>query len=103
MAPAHLQRLPLPDQIADGDAWIGALRLAPTPGLVPILLQLHQLGKSARSARDPPRLGIGQTGFGDCDRSIRLAVDMHQDNAIGIDDPVSTGYRFDRPGLGRAA
>jgi hypothetical protein len=27
-------------------------------------------------------------------RPIRLAIDMGQDNAVGIDDPVSTGHRL---------
>jgi hypothetical protein len=36
-------------------------------------------------------------------RPIRLAIDMGQDNAVGIDDPVSTGHRLHRPGLGKAA
>jgi hypothetical protein len=28
---------------------------------------------------------------------------MSQDNPIGIDDPISARYRFDRPGPGKTA
>ena len=46
-------------------------------------------------------LVMGKTAVGDGNRAIRLAIDMLQDNAIGIDDLVAAGHRFDRPGLGR--
>src|SRR5262245_45721826 len=35
------------------------LRLAPAPGLVPVLLQLHKLGKPGNQLGDAPRLVIG--------------------------------------------
>ena len=36
-------------------------------------------------------------------RRYRLAIDMGQDDAIGIDHPAPAGHRFDNPGLGEAA
>jgi hypothetical protein len=42
---------------------------------------------------------IGQADVGQRWR-IWLAIDMCQDHAIGIDDPVSAGHRFDCQGLG---
>jgi hypothetical protein len=44
----------------------------------------------------PPCLGVGE---GYC--PIRLAIDMRQDNAVGVDDPVSAGIGSTFQGLGK--
>jgi hypothetical protein len=40
------------------------------------------------------RLVIGQPGVREGDRAIRLAIDMRQDNAVGVENAISTGDWF---------
>jgi len=65
----------------------------------PLPLQLDKLGKMGDQLGDPPRFVMGQPAVGDCDCAIRLAIDMRQHNAVGIDEPVSARDRFDCPGI----
>ena len=44
---------------------------------------------------------IGEPGVGDGNGAIRLAVDMRQDDAIGIDHPVPLGIGSTDQGLGK--
>jgi hypothetical protein len=104
VAAVDLQQLPLPDEVADRHR-LEAERpwLAPAPGLVPIPLDLHQFGKPGDQLGDAPRLVNGEPLFRDGNCVVRLAVDMRQDDAVAIDNPLSAGNRFDCPGLGKAA
>src|SRR5262245_48867145 len=99
-----LEQLAALDEIVDGHRLEPErLRLASALGLVPVCLPLDRLGKPGDQLGNAPRLVIGQASVRDCDCTIRLAVDSSQDNAIGIDDPISTWHRFHRPGLGKTA
>jgi hypothetical protein len=104
IATVDFQELPLADQIPNCNRLkADRLWLATAPGLVAIRLQLHQFGKAGDQLGDPACLIGRQPSVRDGNSAIRLAVDMRQDNAVGIDDPVSARHRFDRPGLGEAA
>jgi hypothetical protein len=65
------------------------------------LSDLDQLGGDQLG--DAPCFVIGEAAVEDGDRTIRLAVDMRQDHAAGIDNPVSARHRFDGPGLRKEA
>jgi hypothetical protein len=58
------------------------LPLATASGLVPLVLQLDQLGEARDQLRDAACLVIGQAAVGDGNRAIRLAIHMRQDNAF---------------------
>jgi hypothetical protein len=79
------------------------LLLATAPRLIPVPLKLDKLGKTRDQLRDPSRLIIGEPAVRDGNRTIRLPVDMRQNNAIGIQHPVPAGHRLYRPRLGKTA
>jgi hypothetical protein len=83
-AVAALNFHPLPDQISDRH-WLEPkrLRLASALGLVPVLLQLHKLGKAGDQIRDPTSLVIGQPLVREGDGVRRLSVHMSKRQAIG--------------------
>jgi hypothetical protein len=98
IAAVDLQQLPLPDQVADCHRLKPKLLgLATAPGLIPIPLDLDKIGKAGDQLRDPASFIIGQASVRDGSRAIWLAIDMRQDDAIGIDHPLSAGHRLDRP------
>jgi hypothetical protein len=99
----HLQQFALPDQVANRHrSGAELLLLATAPGLISILLKLDQLGRTRDQLTDPSSLVIGQAAGGERNCSIRLAIDLGQDNPISVNDPLAGGYRFDGPGLGKA-
>jgi hypothetical protein len=86
-----LQKLALTDQIADPSPGLirVQLGLATATRAVPARFQFHELGKASDQLGDTHCLINGPAAVGDGDCAIRLALDMCQDNAVGIDDRIS--------------
>jgi hypothetical protein len=80
------------DEVADRHR-LGAerLRLATTPGLVPILLQLDKLGQASDQSGEFLRLVIGQPLVREAEGVRRLSVHIGQRQAIVIDDTIASG------------
>jgi hypothetical protein len=97
-----LQQLPLPDQVANGYGLeVGRLWLAPASRLVPVSLELHQLGERSDQSGDYLSLMVGQALVRDGNGVRRLTIDMGQ--AIGIADTIATGNRLKAPWSRKAA
>jgi hypothetical protein len=92
VAAVHLQQLSLPDEVTDRYR-LEAQRRRPAAAAspVPITLELDQLGKPRDQLGDASSLVIGQTGVGDRDCAVSLAVDMRKNHAISIDDGCPLG------------
>ncbi len=69
----------------------GGCGLPTAPGLVPIILKLDKLGR--RAIIDASRLVIAEAAS-ETGIAPGLAIDMSQDRAGGIDNPISARQRF---------
>ena len=92
-------------RIPAGHPWHSGIRRDPDRMIAPVLvlLQLDELGKASDQLGDPSHHVMGSALYPNGYWRHQAPIDMRQDNGIGIDDPVSTGHRFGRPGFGKAA
>src|SRR5262245_63950894 len=104
IAAVNLQELALAGEVANRQRLEPErLRLAPAPGLVPVLLQLHKLRKAGDQLRDATSLVIGQPHVREGDGVRRLSLHMSQRQAIGIDDTIPAGDWLKSPWAREAA
>ena len=101
---SDLEEFAIPCEVADRH-WLAPERLgrATALGLVPIPLQLDQLGQPDDQPGDFLRLIIGQPLVREGDSGRRLPVHMGQRQAIGIDHTIAARDRLESPWSREAA